>query len=115
MKAGSESEDLYDDPRFRDWVKRVERGLVPKIDDSSVVVSLIPEGAIDIKFAVELGLSIMMDKPIIALIRPGIKIPSKLALIADRIIEGGVSTEADRAKIHQAIMEMNEKLDAEDG
>lgn len=57
------------------------------IEGSRLTVSLVPQGPADIKFAVELGLSIMLDKPIIAVVEPGQEIPGKLRAVADRIVE----------------------------
>lgn len=79
--------DYENDPEFIEWAKRVKRELVPKLADSACTISLVPEGEPDVKFAVELGLSIMMDKPLILVVRPGTKVPDKLALIAADIVE----------------------------
>jgi hypothetical protein len=75
------------DPEFNEWAARVKRELVPKLEDSACTISLVPEGETDVKFAVELGLSIMLDKPIILVVRPGTKVPAKLALVAADIVE----------------------------
>jgi hypothetical protein len=81
------SNDYENDPQFIAWAKRVKEELVPKIDSSACTISLVPEGEVDVKFAVELGLSIMLDKPIIVVVRPGTKVPDKLALVAADIVE----------------------------
>lgn len=83
------------DPEFIEWRNRVQADLVPKLEDSAMTISLVPEGETDIKFAVELGLSIMMDKPIIAVFRPGTKIPERLARVADEIVEADFSDMQD--------------------
>ena len=89
------TDDPYDDPRFRAWVARTKRDLIPKLADSEVMLSIVPADAMDtdIKFAVELGLGIMMDKPIILMVRPGTRLPDHLVRVADDIIEGDISTE----------------------
>ncbi len=51
-----------------------------------MTVSLVPKGPADMKFAVELGLSIMLDKPFIAVVAPGQEVPAKLRAVADRIV-----------------------------
>lgn len=79
--------DYAEDPEFIAWAKRTRRELVPMIERSSVTVSLVPEGETDVKFAVELGLSIMLDKPIILVVAPGTKVPNKLAMVATEIVE----------------------------
>jgi hypothetical protein len=45
------------------------------------------DGAPDVKWAIEMGFSIMLDKPIIAVITPGRKVPAKLALVVDSWVE----------------------------
>jgi len=42
--------------------------------------------SVDIKFAVELGLMIMLDKPIIMVIQPNQVLPEKLRRVADDIV-----------------------------
>lgn len=74
-------------PEFDAYAKRIRAELVPMIEDSACTVSIVPSGEVDIKFAVELGVSIMLDKPIIAVVAPGAKVPAKLVAVADRILE----------------------------
>ena len=80
-------DDPYADPQFRQWAKRVKQKLIPMIENSAVVAAVCDPNNIDAKFAVELGVSVMLDKPIIAVIKPGTKIPKKLALVVDRFVE----------------------------
>jgi len=80
--------DPYEDPKFRAWARRVKDELVPQIDGSDVVVSVVCNPAdIDPKFAVELGVAVMLGKPIIAVIEPGTRIPDKLARVVDDFVE----------------------------
>lgn len=79
--------DWIDDPEAQEWVKHVLDELVPKLKASSVTVSLVPDGPSDVKFAVELGMSIMLDKPIILAVRPGVQIPDHLRRVADEIVD----------------------------
>lgn len=80
-------DDLNDDPEFKRFKERVRRELIPKIADSFATISIVPSGETDIKFAIELGLSIMLGKPLILAVFPGVQVPDKLALIADEIVE----------------------------
>ena len=89
--------DPFDDPAVREWVNHVKTDMVPKLADSEFSISLVPGGDTDgdVKFWVELGASIMMDKPIIAVVFDGREVPEKLRLVADEIVEipEGVSPE----------------------
>lgn len=77
--------------------------VVPILEETAVTITLIPRGQTDVKFAVELGLSIMMDKPIIALVQPGMSIPSGLAAVAAEIVE--VDIAKDPAGAQRSITE----------
>lgn len=76
-------------PEFDRFVARTRAELVPKIKESNAFISISPSSPdnVDIKFAVELGLAIMFDKPIISVIAPGTPIPEKLARVVDRFVE----------------------------
>jgi hypothetical protein len=80
--------DWSTDPEAREWIEGVRTGLVPKLEESALTISLVPEGnQTDVKFAVELGMSIMMEKPIMLVIAPGQRVPPALVKIADEIVE----------------------------
>lgn len=87
-RPGGTPEDPWQDPGMLRWMKRAETDLVPKLRGSRISASLVPEeGKTDFKFAVELGLSIMMDKPIIAMVQPGQVLPDHMIRVADAIVE----------------------------
>lgn len=102
-------EGFFEAPENQDWINHVRNELVPMIQKTRMTISLIPDDMdkVDLKFAVELGLSIMMDKPIIAVITPGMKVPGQLVRLADRIIEwDGEPTEASKKALFDAIEEI---------
>jgi len=69
-------------------VQHVHDVTVPGMEGSAFVMSLVPtDGKPDIKFAVELGLTIMLEKPLVVVALPGTKIPDKLRTIADLVLE----------------------------
>lgn len=105
------SADLLDDPEFQEWAEGARKHLVPMLQQSAITVSLVPQGPADIKFAVELGLSIMMDKPIIAVVTPGRPVPERLIRVADVIVEGDMSTAKGRRKLQEAIQEAIKRLE----
>jgi hypothetical protein len=105
--ADSESEvpgmtqrDFWQEPSAKAWVHHVLDDMVPKLESSALVAMLVPddrEG--DVKFWVELGASIMMNKPIIAIVFTDAEVPPKLASIADEIVRcpRGVNLQASEA------------------
>jgi nucleoside 2-deoxyribosyltransferase len=80
------------------YIERIEQS-------EAVVVIACNPNEIDEKIAFEMGVAIMLDKPIIAVIKPGTKIAEKLARIVDVFIE--YSTPENIAEeIRQAMEEL---------
>lgn len=96
------------DDEEREFQKVVNEGLVPKLKQSAVCISLMPpEGMeLDAKFCVELGAMIMLDKPIITLVTPGEKVPPKLALISDHIVEADLRTNEGQKTFQQFLSDL---------
>ena len=94
------------DPDWQAFVRHVREDTIKKIDSSAFVMSLVPTGEPDVKFAVELGLSIMLDKPIIAVMQPGARVPAKLERVVDRLVEVDVDTEAGQRQLAETIREV---------
>lgn len=95
-------------PEFDEYAERVRREVAPIIKDSGVFVSITPSSPekVDIKFAVELGLAIMYDKPILAVVPLGTKLPKKLASVVDSFV---ILDEADddfQTRLTDAIQEL---------
>lgn len=112
--------DWLGDPDARAWVKGVLDDMAPKMAESAYVMQLVPTGEHsegDVKFWVELGASIMMDKPILAVIVEGQKVPEKLKLVADRIVRvpPGPPDDTWGDRLRVGLEQMNRDLDIEDG
>lgn len=101
------SDNVWDEPETQEWARRVVGDLVPKISRSHYVISLVTPTETDVKFAVEIGFAVMMDKPIIAIVTPGTPVPNKLVLIADAIIEHDLFDHAGVArKLQETIADL---------
>lgn len=102
---------LNDDDR-REWdafVERFRHDALQKIDSSAFVMSLVPSSeSFDVKFAVELGASIMLDKPLFLVAPEDVRVPDKLAAIADEVVVADVDTEEGRQAIASALREWAE-------
>ncbi len=61
--------------------------MVRQIASSAYVVHIVPDSEPDVKLAVELGLSILLDKPLVLLAWPGRPVPRRLRRCADHVIE----------------------------
>lgn len=100
---GESNPEVRQDPEFLDFEERVVMDVMPKLEDSAMTISLVPKGPTDVKFAVELGLSIMLNKPIIAVAVDGAEIPPKLEQFADYVVRGDLDSEETKAALHEAI------------
>jgi nucleoside 2-deoxyribosyltransferase len=103
--------DPWEDPGFKAYAKRCREKLIPMIEQSGTAISIVPPDLkADVKFATELGFMIMLDKPIIAMVPPGTKVPLKLAKVCDEIVEGDINDPTVKDRMMQAIRRQQEKL-----
>jgi hypothetical protein len=91
------------------FVDHFRRETLQGIDGSAFVMSLVPRDGFDVKFAVELGAAVMLDKPLLAIVMPGATVPAKLRLVADEIVEADVDTEQGRDLIAAALKRVAER------
>lgn len=80
--------DVWDDPTAERWARHVIDEMVPNMASSSACVSLYPRdgSTSDVKYWVELGAMICMDKPILVVVMGDAVLPPKLALVADEVV-----------------------------
>ena len=108
-------DDPLDDPEVKAWLDSSGDVLYKKIGGSAVVMTMAPmDGKPDPKIALELGYSILLNKPMIAVVLPGSKPPSpKLQRVVDAVIvlDGPIDSPAVAEKVNEAIQEMLSKID----
>lgn len=103
--------DPWNDPDAQQWVEHVRKTLVPMLDESAISVMLGPDvDDADVKFAVELGMSILLDKPILVVALPGRRVPTKLRMIADELVEADIGTLGGKRRLMEAITAMQARL-----
>ena len=73
--------------------------------ESALMISIVPK-EVDIKFAVELGMAIMLNKPILALAQSSDDVPPMLRRVASRVVIADVDTAEGQALIEQALRDM---------
>lgn len=110
--SGDWLESLNEKER-RDWdqiVAHIQEHTAPAMQSSAFVMSLVPsDGKADVKFAVELGLTIMMEKPMVVVAEPGQHVPQKLLDIADLVVRVSMS---DPDGPRQMALKLKEFMDA---
>lgn len=97
--------------RWEAFVRHTRETTVKAATRSAIVASIVPSAnelneilrgeEIDVKFAVDLGLAILLDKPIVAVSLSGRPIPPGLRRIAHEVVEltGDFDTEARQAEL----------------
>jgi len=93
------------EPDWDEFVDHVRRDALVKIAGSGVFITLAPEEP-DVKAAVELGLAVLLDKPILTIVMPGRGISEHLARVSDRVIYADIDTAEGRKLIGEEIREM---------
>jgi len=97
-----------EDRAWAELVDHTRRDLFPKLEESSLFLSMCPSGEPDVKFCLELGAAIMYDKPIILLVMPGRAVPPSLERIAVGRIDADPDTEAGREHIGREVRRIME-------
>lgn len=102
-------------PEFDAYAEHVRKEVLPMVKDSAVFISITPANTkeLDVKFAMELGMAIMLDKPIIAVIKPGTKIPEKMARVVEKFVEidsDGIISDEAKERLMYAITELTGEL-----
>ena len=92
--------DAFESDDFKRWADDMRARLIPKMRESASVLMIAPkmEGKFEIEFALQIGASILLEKPLILLVDRTRTIPPKLRAIADRIIE----TDLDKVSMDSA-------------
>ena len=97
------SDDPWSDPRAQRWMEHVRKEVIPMAKQCNAFVSIAPQGEPDVKFCVELGLGIMLGKPIIVVARARRDVPSQLWMIAEAVLIGDMSDPVFQERIAETI------------
>jgi hypothetical protein len=90
-------------------VKHTREETIEKMMASAFVISVVPEKA-DVKVALELGLSIMLDKPLMLILMPGATTPPRLQRVADHVVIADLDTPDGREYVMRAIDDFKLKM-----
>src|SRR4051794_31604602 len=107
-------EDWSKDPGAQEWLRHVLDEMVPKLEDSAICLSLAPGGKSvgDAKYWVELGATIMMDKPLIVLVADDRELPEHLVRVADEVVrlEHGIDDPRGAKQLMDVVERMTKDL-----
>lgn len=92
--------DPWQDPGWLEYAEYAREEMLPMLKGASITLAFL-NGEPDPKQACELGYMVLLDKPILAVVQPGVKVPDKLIRIADEIVEGG---ELDDPKFKERLL-----------
>lgn len=104
----------YDDPKFRAWADDRKDTVLTMLDDSAVSMAVLSPPftleRLDVSQALEIGASLLLDKPLILLVEAGTECPHGLAKAADRIVEidRPLGSPSNARRIQQAISELSD-------
>lgn len=102
-RSKQEFEDYLNTAEVKDFFFRVERELMPKVEQSGSLFTVFT-GMPDARQALELGAAVFLDKPIILAVVKGAKVPENLRKCAHTIIElSGEHTGEDHQKMLAAL------------
>lgn len=87
----------------QDWLDRVERELIPIIKEAASVATIAPGEDPDLKVAIELGLTILLDKPLILVVPEGRWVPDRLRRAADAVVEWSDDEDEMRLRMVEAM------------
>ena len=65
--------------------------------------SIVLAGDPDPKLCMELGAAILFDKPIIAMVPAGRKLPANLARVASAVVQGDIRDDVTKQRLQEAI------------
>lgn len=81
--------DFRSDPQWRAWADHVRDNVVGRILASTHIIAVVPERADDLQFAAEVGLAMMLGRPLILVIAEGRGLPVKLGEVAETVVRYG--------------------------
>lgn len=93
--------DPFKSTGYRQYARHFIKDVLPKVRDSSYFIAIgTPVGEMsDVKMATEIGMCILLDKPLIVLAPEGRHVAEKLLRIADHVITGDMDSPVGMAEM----------------
>ena len=100
---------------WNEFVRHYREDVLPKMEDSGVFMTVVSPAKVDMKFAVELGMAIMLEKPIITMVLPGARVPEKLRAISEAVVHCDMDTGKGRDELIEVIRKVRDAADRKQG
>jgi hypothetical protein len=81
------TEELFALPEMQEFLRHAQEDMFPKLQNSVMTFAIFDENKVDAKIALELGATILFDKPLIVVADKNKLIPARLLRIADAVID----------------------------
>jgi len=106
------SDDLYQEAEWKAYAKHFTEVVLPNLTNSAIAMHIAADaGELDVQAATELGASIMLDKPIIAIVIPGTNPAPKLLNVADEVIH--IDPKREPGKFQELMLKAMRRLGLE--
>ena len=105
-------QDPFEGEAWDEFVTHVREDSIAKMVDSAIIMHLSPprpdDVDLDIRYCVELGASLLLDKPIIVIVLPGREdaVPERLRRAADAVVRVDLDTETGREELQAALHDL---------
>lgn len=100
------------DRAWADYSQQFRTTIVPQLLSSSIMLAIFDGSAEPpIQAATEIGLMLLLGKPLLVVHPPGVPLPAGLARAADEIVEADPTTDLGQVALTAAIGRMNARLD----
>lgn len=93
------------DRQMEKYFEHARRNLFPKLKRSAMTITILGDQDPDPKICLELGASILYEKPIVLLAVKGAIIPDALRRVAERIVEVDALDDNARQRLAEAVEE----------
>lgn len=94
-----------------DWerlVGHVRRDMIGAIDASAMVILPFLTDRPDAYAALQLGMALLLDKPLLLITSPGADVPARLRRVADAVVEADPDTGQGQEEVTRAIKRLTE-------
>lgn len=102
-------DDLTARADWQDWIGAWTRDVLPHLEGSKIAV-VTYAGKREPKMALEIGYSILLNKPIVVIHMPGVSVPPELSRVAHSVIEGNTFTELGRRALAARLKRVVDEL-----